>query len=88
MTPVLFDTSGPTHLALMYARMRRNKAFSNEDLFKCFPNKYKQPYMATRSLKRLEAQGFIANVPQGWLITDKGTQYLYLHAKAPQGSAQ
>ena len=88
MTPTIFDPAGPSHLALMYARMRRTNPFSHEDLFKCFPNKFKQPYMATRSLKRLETQGFVANIPQGWVITDKGTQYLFMHAKEPQGSAK
>lgn len=84
----LFEANGPTYLTLMYARMKRTTPFSNDDVYKCFPNKFKQPYMVTRSLKRLESYGFVAEIPKGWVITDTGTQYLFLTAKSAQGSAQ
>jgi hypothetical protein len=82
----LFDRSGPTHLTLMYARMRRTNPFSYEDVFKCFANKFKQPYMANRSLKRLESYGFTVETPAGWAITEKGTEYLFRTAKSSQGA--
>jgi ribosomal protein S19E (S16A) len=84
----LFETSGPTYVTLMYARMRRSNPFSHEDVFKCFHNKFKQPYMVTRSLKRLESHGFVVNTPKGWAITEEGNSYLFLSARSPQGSAK
>ena len=80
----LFEANGPTHLTLMYARMRRTKPFTSEDVLSCFHNKFKQSYMVTRSLKRLESHGFVVQIPQGWTITEAGTQYLFMTAGKAQ----
>lgn len=85
---LLFAHNGPSHLALLYAKMKRGKEFQYEDVANCFPTKFKKPYHASRALKRLKEHGLVSNTPRGWVITAHGVNYLYATARTPQGATK
>lgn len=84
----LFEINGPTYLTLIYARMRRTKPFTTEDVRKCFHTKFEKPSRVLRCLKSLESHGFVVETPKGWAITENGNRYLFLSAKSSQGVAK
>lgn len=70
--------NSPTHVALMYLKIKGAK-FSNEnDLVALSPTKYKnRPSNALRSLQVLVRQGFATSSNSGYTITHLGSQALY-----------
>lgn len=67
---------GPSYIALRYAAMRRDRPFSEEDVYKVFGHKFEHKYMVGRSMKRLANIGLVKTEQDKWVITDKGRQYL------------
>lgn len=76
-----FPHNGPTRVALSYAAMRKTRAFTNMDLYKCFYNKFRRPSEAQKSLELLSNLGFITPVADSWVITNEGFIYLKKSSK-------
>lgn len=81
MTTDLFSYTGPTRLALAYAKMRRTNPFMPRDVISCFHTKFRRPSDVLRSLAVLQKHYFVRETAEGWLITEKGIQYLFQTAR-------
>lgn len=76
-----FPDNGPAETALSYAGMRRKRAFTNLDLYKCFHNRFRKPSEALNALVILQKHGFVQAIDEFWAITESGQAYLRNNAR-------
>jgi len=72
----LMPYRGPSYSALRYAAMRKKNSFTVSDVMALIGHRFKQPYMAGRSLERLTNLGFLKYSQGSWTITSAGYDYL------------
>jgi hypothetical protein len=80
-----FKYAGGTHVALRYIQMKRGTVATVSDVLKMFPNKFDKPSRAKEALEILAKNRLISPKDSGWIINDRGSDYLRVTASAYKG---
>lgn len=81
----LMPYRGPSYSALRYAAMRKQRAFTVDEVMHTIGHRFEKPYIAGRSLDRLTKQGLLTCSDGKWTITIAGLEYLRTTVKPYQG---
>jgi hypothetical protein len=73
MKKINIKRNSPTHVALLYLKMKRNRLSTKEDIYNLSPLKFPRPSKLDRSLDVLVRMGFAIEKDSCYTITTRGT---------------